>query len=104
MIVGRVEKITKRGPQVIFDADSKTQAKPAAHSAIMRAFSQIKPEALKWLWPGRIPLGKVTLLVGDPGLGKSLVTIDIAASVSRGMSFPDGEPCEPGPSSWQGRR
>ncbi|MGA7793186.1 MAG: AAA family ATPase [Candidatus Acidiferrales bacterium] len=62
----------------------------------MRAFSEIKPETLKWLWPGRIPLGKLTLLVGDPGLGKSLVTIDIAASVSRGLPFSDGQPCERG--------
>ena len=70
--------------------------KPARSSAIIRAFSEITPETLKWLWPGRIPLGKLTLLVGDPGLGKSLLTIDIAARVSRGTSFPDGASCEPG--------
>ena len=37
----------------------------------------------------RIPLGKLTLLAGDPGLGKSMVSIDIAARVSRGGSWPD---------------
>lgn len=37
----------------------------------------------------RIPLGKLTLLAGDPGIGKSLVSIDIAARVSRGGSWPD---------------
>jgi hypothetical protein len=62
----------------------------------MRPFSEIKPETLRWLWRERIPLGKLNLLVGDPGLGKSLATIDIAARVSRGVPFPDGEPCEPG--------
>jgi putative DNA primase/helicase len=41
-----------------------------------------------WLWPGRIALGKVTLLAGDPGLGKSFVTLDIAARVSRGAQWP----------------
>jgi putative DNA primase/helicase len=46
-------------------------------------------EKVKWLWPGRIPLGKVTLLSGDPGTGKSLLTIDIASRVSRGASWPD---------------
>ena len=51
---------------------------------------------LRWLWPRRIPLGKLTLIAGDPGLGKSLVTIDIAARVSKGSGFPDGAPCEPG--------
>lgn len=43
---------------------------------------------LQWLWPERIPLGKLTLLVGDPGLGKSFVTLDVAARVSRGNDFP----------------
>lgn len=96
MNVGRVERVGKAGPKVIYDADAATRAKPATSSAIMRSFSEIKPETLKWLWPGRIPLGKLTLLVGDPGLGKSLATIDVAARISRGLSFPDGEACEPG--------
>jgi hypothetical protein len=96
MSIGRIERVTKVGPQVIYEADYPTHAKPATSSAIMRAFSEITPERLKWLWPGRIPLGKLALLIGDPGLGKSLVTIDIAARVSRGSSFPDGERCEMG--------
>jgi putative DNA primase/helicase len=46
-------------------------------------------EPIEWLWAGRIPIGKVTLLVGDPGNGKSLVALDIAARVSRGTPWPD---------------
>ena len=42
-----------------------------------------------WLWPGRIPLGKITVLAGDPGLGKSFITLDIAARVSTGAPWPD---------------
>jgi hypothetical protein len=94
MSAGRIERVTKSGPQVLYD--SAKQTKPASPSAIIRRFSEIKPESLRWLWPGRIPLGKLTLLIGDPGLGKSLVTIDIAAHVSRGSKFPDGESCELG--------
>jgi hypothetical protein len=52
--------------------------------------SDVQPRALRWLWHGRIPLGKLTLLDGDPGLGKSLVTLDLAARVSRGLEMPDG--------------
>jgi hypothetical protein len=37
-----------------------------------------------WLWSGRIPLGAVSLLVGDPGLGKSLLACRLAANVSLG--------------------
>jgi putative DNA primase/helicase len=39
---------------------------------------------VEWLWEGRVPLGKVTLLVGDPDVGKSFVALDLAARVSRG--------------------
>lgn len=45
--------------------------------------AEVKPERVNWLWPGRVPRGMLTLLVGDPGLGKSLLTIDLAAKVSR---------------------
>jgi putative DNA primase/helicase len=41
-----------------------------------------------WLWPGRIAVGKVTLIAGDPGLGKSFVTLDMAARVSTGAPWP----------------
>ena len=42
-----------------------------------------------WLWPGRIPQGKLTVIAGDPGLGKSLLTLDMAARVSFGGPWPD---------------
>jgi RecA-family ATPase len=69
---------------------------PPAPGAVLRCFADIAAEPLLWLWPGRIPLGKVTLLIGDPGLGKSLVTVDIAARLSRGLAFADGAECKPG--------
>ncbi len=49
----------------------------------------VNARRVHWLWPGRIPLGKLTLLVGDPGLGKSFITLDMAARVSRGAAWPD---------------
>src|SRR5262249_59080978 len=44
--------------------------------------------APRWLSPGRIPLGKVTMLDGDPGLGKSCVALDFAARLTRGQAMP----------------
>jgi 5S rRNA maturation endonuclease (ribonuclease M5) len=58
--------------------------------AVLRRFSDIVERKLCWLWPGRIPLGKLTLFAGDPGLGKSAATIDIAARVTHGTAWPDG--------------
>src|SRR5215472_3270471 len=52
--------------------------------------SEVEPTPVTWLWKGRIPLGKITMLDGDPGLGKSLVTLDLAARVSTGREMPDG--------------
>jgi putative DNA primase/helicase len=52
-------------------------------------FSELAPQKVRWLWPDRIPLGRITLLVSDPGLGKSLLALDIAARVSRGAPWPD---------------
>jgi hypothetical protein len=61
---------------------------------------KVQAEAVKWLWPGRIPLGKITILQGDPGLGKSTITLDIAARLTRGNSMPDGSPSDlPEPSN-----
>jgi 5S rRNA maturation endonuclease (ribonuclease M5) len=56
----------------------------------MICLKDVKAESLHWLWPGRLPMGKVSLLFGDPGLGKSLVSISIASLVSNGADWPDG--------------
>jgi hypothetical protein len=61
----------------------------AAEIAGAVRLNDIKPIPTKWLWPGVIPLGRVTLLTGDPGAGKSLLTLDVAARVSSGLPWPD---------------
>lgn len=52
--------------------------------------SDVTPTKVEWLWPSRIPLGKLTMLSGEPDLGKSFITLDMAARVSRGAGWPDG--------------
>lgn len=61
----------------------------ATHDVTMLCAADYPSEEVEWLWPGRIPIGKVTLLVGDPGSGKSLVALDVASRVSRGTPWPD---------------
>lgn len=78
-------------------ATARACAPPAAPEAAsppslrvgLRRLNTVARREVEWLWPGRIPLGKLTLLAGDPGLGKSFVTLDIAARISAGRSFPD---------------
>ena len=50
--------------------------------------SEVVEESVEWLWEGRIPLGKLTVIDGDPGTGKSALTIDLAARVSTGRDMP----------------
>src|SRR5260370_874176 len=44
--------------------------------------TDLTPATVEWLWPGRLPLGKLVLLDGDPQEGKSLLTLDWAARLT----------------------
>jgi len=49
---------------------------------------QDDPEKLRWLWYGYIPAGKITIVAGDPGMGKSTIALDIVSRVTRGTFMP----------------
>ncbi len=54
----------------------------------VRCAASIPPLPIEWLWPGRVPLGMLTLFAGDPKLGKSYATLAMAAAISRGAPLP----------------
>jgi putative DNA primase/helicase len=58
---------------------------------VMRAASTIKMEPVSWLWEGRMAIGKLCLVAGEPGLAKSQVTLWLAAAVTKGGRLPAGE-------------
>ena len=70
--------------------ESNAAASTAGPIAGLRRMDTVVPKAITWLWKGYIPRGKLTVIDGDPGLGKSLITVDLAARVSRGDLMPDG--------------
>lgn len=73
------------------------QPEPGMGDVVCRRVSEIEAQPIRWLWPGRIARGKVSLLVGDPGLGKSQITASMAATVSAGGIWPvDGVACDRG--------
>jgi putative DNA primase/helicase len=51
----------------------------------------IKPKAIDWLWSDRFALGKISMIAGMPGLGKSQLTCHMASVVSRGGEWPNNE-------------
>ena len=63
---------------------------------IFRQLSDITMRPIDWLWPNRIARGKLTLIAGHPGLGKSQVAVWIAAIASTGGAWPDGGWVKPG--------
>ena len=71
--------------------DSRPPTRAIGHTVRL---SDVTPEALRWLWTGRIPAGKITVLDGDPGLGKSTLLCELAARISRGDPLP-GDNSEP---------
>ncbi len=50
--------------------------------------ADVEPKPINWLWPEKIARGKVTMISGDPGLGKSLLTVALASAVSTGARWP----------------
>ena len=70
-----------------FEAIAKADGDP--DSGLFVRLSDVAPQPVRWVWHRRVALGKLTIAAGHPGLGKSCVTLDVAARVTRGDGFPD---------------
>jgi RecA-family ATPase len=60
----------------------------------IQTMEQVEITELQWLWPGKIPSGKLCILSGKPGKGKTLSLLDWVARVTTGRDWPDGSPNE----------
>ena len=63
------------------DLAALIEAAPPFTGPVPTRLSEASAEPVSWLWPGWIPEGSVTLLDGSPGVGKTLITLDLAARV-----------------------
>jgi putative DNA primase/helicase len=60
----------------------------------LRCGSAIKPQAITWLWDGWLPAGKLTILAGAAGTGKTTLALGLAAALTSGGRWPDGKNCK----------
>ena len=73
------------------ELDEKRRKKKAGTSGLkVVCMADVEPKPINWLWPEKIARGKVSMIAGDPGLGKSLITLALASAVSTGARWPVG--------------
>ena len=77
-------------------AASPIDASEVLGGPILTCLADVEPVEVRWLCPGRVPLGRITLLVGRPGEGKSLLTTYMASRVTTGSPWADGTVCPKG--------
>ncbi len=53
----------------------------------MIRMSEVESQEVKWLWYPFIPYGKLAIIQGDPGDGKTTLVLNIAAKLSKGESL-----------------
>jgi putative DNA primase/helicase len=82
---------TKRsnGPAQSIAVEATPQA--VTRTAVLVRADEMKPESINWAWKNRFAFGKLVVLAGDPGLGKSTILVELAALHSIGGEFPCGE-------------
>ncbi len=69
--------------------NSQTQTESRQQPKVrLVTMSDVKRRAVEWLWPNRFAIGKLSLISGNPGLGKSTLSLEMATHVSRGTHWP----------------
>ena len=61
----------------------------------IRKLSEVELQEVRWLWYPYIPSGKITIIQGDPGEGKTTLALRLAAACSTGQALPGMEIAEP---------
>ena len=59
-------------------------------SNLVTLYSEVTTTTVSWLWFPYIPIGKITIIAGDPGDGKSTMMMNLIAEISKGGTMPDG--------------
>lgn len=77
-------------------ATIEEQARAALDGVRLTPASAIRCQPIRWLWPGWLARGKLHVLAGAPGTGKTTAALALAATITRGGRWPDGTVAPPG--------
>lgn len=86
-----VTKFAEQGQAWMESLSKKDSATSINNGLVMCRVADVETQPVNWLWYPRIAQGKVTLISGDPGLGKSQLTAYLAAKVSIGGTWPNSD-------------
>jgi hypothetical protein len=90
-------EIPANEPRSVEPTPAATAASAVPFGPVVTRLSDVQSERVAWLWRRRLAKGKLTLLMGDPGAGKSMITGDVASRVTQGGAWPDaGHAEQPG--------
>jgi hypothetical protein len=67
----------------------RRRAKATGPRPVIMSADRVEAKPIEWLWKPYLPRGMLVMLDGDPGLGKGLMLIQVAANLSRGWPFLD---------------
>jgi len=76
--------------------DFGTQAGTQTNMVVLSCGADLSPEPVRWLWQHWLALGKLHILAGAPGQGKTTIALSMAATITIGGSWPDGSRCAKG--------
>jgi KaiC/GvpD/RAD55 family RecA-like ATPase len=93
----KAESDKPKADPAVYIAGSLPHGENGSIGLMVKNASDYDMVELQWLWPQRIPKGKITLFTGKPDSGKSLALLDFIARVSTGRDFADGSKNELGP-------
>jgi RecA-family ATPase len=88
--------IATRAPALAARLEENAPSAEYARDVSLIRASDLEPEAISWLWPGWLAAGKMHILAGEPGTGKTTIALSLAATMTSGGRWPDGTKAEPG--------
>jgi len=81
---------------VVSKAERVRKSEPVKDGVVLVNGADLTPEPVRWLWPNWLALGKLHILAGAPGQGKTTIALALAATVTTGGRWPDGSRCTTG--------